>query len=181
VVVIATGASPVMPEIEGLAEALKSGRALSIDQAMARHPATKLGGSVVVIGAAEGAEFALNLKLGGVQVRLIEAGAAYAPANYIGSRVWAIMGFMAYAGLAAETGKQLVRFTADGAVFTDASGAEETVQADNFVVCPGRSPNNHLAEQLRGSRFPVQVIGDARAPRSYANAIHEAAYLVRQL
>ena len=181
VVVIATGASPVLPAIEGLDEARKAGRALTIDEAMAREPAAKLGPSVVIIGAAEGAELALNLKLGGVNVRLFEPGKAYAPANYIGSRVWAIMGFMAYAGLAAETGRKLVRFTGSAAVFSGADGAEETVEADSFVVCLGRASNRALADDLRGAGFPVQVIGDARAPRSYANAIHEAAYLVRQL
>ena len=37
------------------------------------------------------------------------------------------------------------------------------------------------AIRLKDARPPVQVIGDARAPRSYDNAIHEAAYLARQL
>ena len=38
-----------------------------------------------------------------------------------------------------------------------------------------------LAAKLQGKGFKVQVIGDAREPRSYANAIQEAAYLSRQL
>jgi DNA-binding LacI/PurR family transcriptional regulator len=63
----------------------------------------------------------------------------------------------------------------------DGSGAEERLAVDTLIVCQGRRPNDDLAKELRGRGFPVQVIGDARAPRSYANAIHEAAYLVRQI
>ena len=40
---------------------------------------------------------------------------------------------------------------------------------------------NKLAKALTGRGFTLQVIGDARRPRSYANAIHEAAYLARQI
>jgi hypothetical protein len=38
-----------------------------------------------------------------------------------------------------------------------------------------------LARELMGKKVQVQVVGDARTPRSYGNAIHEAAYLARQI
>lgn len=66
-------------------------------------------------------------------------------------------------------------------MFVDAQGVEERLPVDTVVVCQGRVPNDELVRGLRGKGVPVQVIGDARTPRSYANAIHEAAYLVRQL
>ena len=180
VIVIAAGAAPVMPAIEGLEAARKAGRVLIIDEAMAREPAANIGQSVVIWGAAEGAELAIDMKLAGKNVRLLDKGPAYAPANYIGSRVWAIMGYMGFIGLSVEGGRTPKRMNSADAVFATADG-EETVTADTFILCPGRAPNDALARALKDAKVPVQVIGDARAPRSYANAIHEAAYLVRQI
>ncbi|MCP5185017.1 MAG: FAD-dependent oxidoreductase [Pseudomonadales bacterium] len=181
VVVLATGAHAVIPAVQGLADALATGFALTIDDAMRRVNPPALDGNVVIWGAGEGAELAVNLQRGGGSVRLLEAGPHYVPANYIGSRVYAIMGIMAHAGLTVETGKRLVRVTSGEATFTDALDQEETLKMDHLVICQGRKPRNELAAPLRAANVTVQVIGDARAPRSYANAIHEAAYLARNL
>lgn len=181
VVVIAAGARPVLPDVPGLEAARASGLARTIDEAMSRTPDRPIGGSVVVVGAAEGAELAIDLRLAGCEVRLLDPGPAYAPANYVGSRVFAVMGLLAHTGLAVEGGRRLTRFAAGAAVFAGPDGAEEIVPADTFILCLGRTPNAELAEALKGAGFPVQVIGDARAPRSYGNAIHEAAYLARHI
>jgi 2,4-dienoyl-CoA reductase-like NADH-dependent reductase (Old Yellow Enzyme family)/thioredoxin reductase len=181
VVVIATGAESIVPEVEGLAVALKSGLARVIGDVMARDNAADMGAEVVIWGAAEGAELALDLKLAGRSVRLIESGAAYAPANYVGSRVYAIMGLLAHFGIAVEAGRALVHVGDGSATFLAADGARETIKLDTLVIAQGRKPADRLVAELKGRTYAVQVIGDARKPRSYANAIHEAAYLVRHI
>lgn len=181
VVVIATGARPLLPDVPGLDAARRAGRACVIDEVMARSDPAKPGSSVAIWGAGEGAELAVSLKLAGHDVRLLDPGPQYAPANYIGSRVYAIMGLMAHVGLPVESGRNLVRFEDGAPVFADAEGTEELLAVDTLVISVGRVADDGLAHALRGKGFPVQVIGDARAPRSYGNAIHEAAYLVRQL
>ncbi len=181
IVVIATGARAVLPTVPGLDDARQSGFALTIDEALARRPEKKLGKRVIIWGAGEGSELALNLKFGGHDVRVLDANPQLVPANYIGSRIWAIMGLMAHMGITAESGKSLRSIKGQSVTFAHADGTEETIEADSLVICAGRTPNNKLASELRGSGFTVQVIGDARTPRSYANAIHEAAYLVRSL
>lgn len=178
VVVVATGARPIAIDVPGLAEARSSGLALRIDEAMRRDDPPAIGKRVVVVGAAEGAELAIDYKLRGHDVRLVEAGPAYAPANYIGSRVWAIMGMMAYAGLAAEPGLALKAIEGNEAVFAGADG-EVRIEADTIVICSGREADNSLERAFIGKPVAVHVVGDARTPRSYANAIHEAAYLSR--
>lgn len=178
VVVVATGARPIAIDVPGLAEARSSGLALRIDEAMRRDDPPAIGKRVVVVGAAEGAELAIDYKLRGHDVRLVEAGNAYAPANYIGSRVWAIMGMMAYAGLAAEPGLALKAIEGNEAVFAGADG-EVRIEADTIVICSGREADNSLERAFMGKPVAVHVVGDARTPRSYANAIHEAAYLSR--
>lgn len=178
VVVVATGARPIAIDVPGLTEARSSGLALRIDEAMRRDDPPAIGKRVVVVGAAEGAELAIDYKLRGHDVRLVEAGPAYAPANYIGSRVWAIMGMMAYAGLAAEPGLALKAIEGNEAVFAGADG-EVRIEADTIVICSGREADNSLERAFMGKPVAVHVVGDARTPRSYANAIHEAAYLSR--
>jgi pyruvate/2-oxoglutarate dehydrogenase complex dihydrolipoamide dehydrogenase (E3) component len=180
VVVIATGATPVEIDVAGLAEARASGFAARIDEVMARENPKAVGKSVIIYGAAEGAELALDLKLRGHEVRLIDAGPAYAPANYVGSRVWAIMGMMAFAGVAAETGLTLESVGAGEVVFKGADGSV-TAQADTIVIASGRRPLDDLAQALAATPVTLHVIGDAREVRSYGNAIHEAAYLSRSV
>jgi 2,4-dienoyl-CoA reductase-like NADH-dependent reductase (Old Yellow Enzyme family)/thioredoxin reductase len=181
VVVIATGARAVLPDVAGIDAARRAGRAFTVDEVLARTRPAILGRRVVVWGAGEGAELAVNLRLGGLDVRLLDANVRYVPANYIGSRMFAIMGLLARTGIAVETGRRLARFDDGVPVFVDAEGREEQLPVDATIVCQGRTPNDALVRALRGRGFPVQVIGDARVPRSYANAIHEAAYLVRRL
>jgi hypothetical protein len=49
------------------------------------------------------------------------------------------------------------------------------------VLAPGRIAYDPLSRALHGTGIQVQVVGDARKPRSYGNAIHEAAYLARRI
>ncbi len=181
VIVIATGARALLPDIEGLDAARRSGFAVTIDEVMARDVPARVGGSVVIWGAGEGGELALNLMLGGAKVRLLDALPSYSPANYIGSRAMVIAGMLAHFGIEIETGWNLSSVAGKTATFASKEGSQIDVSVDTLVLCQGRVANDELAVDLRGKGLPVQVIGDARKPRSYANAIHEAAYLVRQL
>jgi 2,4-dienoyl-CoA reductase-like NADH-dependent reductase (Old Yellow Enzyme family)/thioredoxin reductase len=181
VVVIATGAEAALPDVPGLAGARQSGFALTIDEVMAREGARPVGRSVVIWGAGEGAELAIELQRAGHAVRLLDANAAYAPANYVGSRAMVVGALLAHAGVTIEPNLSLASLGERDAVFRDASGGEMRVSADTLVICQGRRPLNALAGDLAGMGLVVHTIGDARAPRSYANAIHEAAYLARQI
>jgi 2,4-dienoyl-CoA reductase-like NADH-dependent reductase (Old Yellow Enzyme family)/thioredoxin reductase len=181
VIVIATGAIPVIPEVEGLTAALESGFAVTIDRVMDRKDPKTPGKSVVIWGAGEGAEMAINLKLGGHEVRLLDANPGYTPANYIGSRALPIMGLMAHFEIQVEANLTLAHVEDGKAVFRAADGNEESIAADTLLICQGRRSSNALVTELHRSNVTMHVIGDAREPRSYANAIHEAAYLVRQI
>jgi NADPH-dependent 2,4-dienoyl-CoA reductase/sulfur reductase-like enzyme len=181
VVVIATGAEAILPDVDGFAAARKSGFAATIDQVLDRHAPAKIGKSVIVWGAGEGAELAANLKRGGHEVRLLDAYPHYVPANYIGSRMYAIMGLLAVSGVAIENGFTLTGLDDGVAIFAKADGSTEKLRADTIIVCQGRKAADSLARELQSEKLTLHVIGDARKPRSYANAIHEAAYLSRQI
>ena len=57
----------------------------------------------------------------------------------------------------------------------------ETIACTALLLAPGRVAHDPLSTALLGTGITVQVIGDARKPRSYGNAIHEAAYLARNI
>jgi 2,4-dienoyl-CoA reductase-like NADH-dependent reductase (Old Yellow Enzyme family)/thioredoxin reductase len=180
VVVVATGARPALPKVEGLEAALAGGQAMTIDDLLSgarKRPA----GPVLVWGAGEGIELALDLARGGNPVRLLDPRPAFAPAAYIGSRARSVLRWAALANLAVETGVELVGVDADGIRLKGPDGRSETVSGAALVLAPGRVAHDPLSRALMGKGVAVQVIGDARQPRSYGNAIHEAAYLARRI
>jgi 2,4-dienoyl-CoA reductase-like NADH-dependent reductase (Old Yellow Enzyme family)/thioredoxin reductase len=181
VVVIATGAEAVLPAVEGLVRARESAYALIIDEVMARTAPKPLGKSVIIWGAGEGAELAVDLKRAGHEVRLLDPRLTYVPANYIGSRSSVIIRLLGEANIKVETGFALEQIGARQATFCKSDGTRETISSDTLVLCCGRKPVDALAKALRRSSLVVHTVGDVRKPRSYANAIHEAAFLVRQI
>ena len=180
VVVVATGAKPALPAVPGLDAALASGFAWTIDRAL-REGLDKLpAGPVVVWGAAEGIELALDLARAGRPVRLLDAGARFVPAHYIGSRSKAVLRWAGQVNLAPELDVSLGEVGA-GTVTVSKAGATETIACAALLLAPGRIAHDPLSAALVGSGVTVQIVGDARKPRSYGNAIHEAAYLARNI
>ena len=178
VVVVATGARAALPEVSGLSAALDSGFAQTIDQVLQGHALPD--GPVAIWGAGEGLELALDLAQQGRSVRLLDPRPKLVPAPYLGSRMGWVLRWAGQAGLEAEHDAELVN-VAPGMVTVRKGGAEEVIRCAALVLAPGRVAHDPLSSALQGSGITVQVIGDARSPRSYGNAIHEAAYLARRI
>ena len=103
------------------------------------------------------------------------------PANYIGSRLGAVNRWMARAGLASEQGVALTSVGNGQATVRHCDGTDEAIDCAALLVAPGRVAHDPLSSASIGTGIEVQIIGDARKPRSYGNAIHEAAYLARRV
>ncbi|MFQ5380192.1 MAG: FAD-dependent oxidoreductase [Dehalococcoidia bacterium] len=184
VVVIATGSRPRVPDLPGIAEGRREGNVLTIDEVLRRGNAADAGSRPVVWGAAEGIELALELSRAGRTVRLIDSAPAFRPAPYLASRVMHVLGWLAQAGVTIETGVSVERVAPGSLAVTRGAGdaaSSEEIECDRLILCLGREPVNQLRDQLAGKVPRIDVLGDARSPRSYGNAIHEAAYLARQL
>ncbi len=179
IVVVATGARPLLPQAKGLDAALASGFAIMIDDVLS-GARTLPDGPLVIWGASEGVELALDLAQQGRSLRLLDPMPAFAPAAYIASRAKAVLGWMAKAALTSEQGVELLRVLSDGITIRKGA-ADETIACAALVIAPGRVAYEPLSRALQGRGIVVQVIGDARSPRSYGNAILEAAYLVRRI
>ena len=114
-------------------------------------------------------------------VRLLEASPNHQYVNYIGSRGARVDGALQKFGMRIETDCKPVSIVDGKLTVQNGKGERTTIAASSVIICPGRRAVNSLVSQLDGKRVTVQVIGDAKAPRSYANAIHEAAYLSRRI
>lgn len=181
IVVIATGARFSVPDVPGMKEALNNGLAVTIDQVMARENSVTPGKRPVIYGAGIGAELAIDLALQNVPVRVLDPHpAGYVPANYIGSRAMHIQAFMSRLELAVQGDAKLIEVGSDAIIVQYTDGRREILQTDRLILACGRESNAvDMTAKLEASGVIVHVIGDAREPRSYANAIHEAAYLAR--
>jgi 2,4-dienoyl-CoA reductase-like NADH-dependent reductase (Old Yellow Enzyme family)/NADPH-dependent 2,4-dienoyl-CoA reductase/sulfur reductase-like enzyme len=182
VLVIATGAGPAMPDVVGLDSAFASGFAMTIDELLKRGTETLPSGPVLIWGAGEGIELAIDLARAGHRVRLADPKPKLAPAAYIGSRARAVTRWAALAGVSIEQDVKLVAVENGYVrVLHGTEGKEEEIRCARVILAPGRASHDPLSVAMLGSGIEVQVIGDARIPRSYGNAIHEAAYLARRL
>ncbi|WGM47542.1 3-oxocholoyl-CoA 4-desaturase [Brevundimonas sp. NIBR10] len=180
VVVIATGARPTPVQAEGLDAALDGGFALLIDDVL-KDRSVLPAGPIVIWGAGEGIELALDLAREGRTVRLLDPRSALAPAPYIGSRSKAVMRWAGQAGLTSEQGMTLTSIGGGSVRVGHPDGRAEDIACGALIIAPGRTAHDPLSMALYGTGITVQVIGDARSPRSYGNAIHEAAYLARNI
>ena len=126
-------------------------------------------------------ELALDLARAGRKVRLLEPAATFAPTSYIGSRTRYVMMWAGEVGLTPETGVALDS-VGDGTItVAHADGRKEEIACAVLVVSPGRVAYDPISTKLAKAGIQVQVVGDARKPRSYGNSIHEAAYLARNI
>ena len=140
VVVIATGARPNLPNVPGLEAALQGGSAMTIDDVLQRNQSALPPGPVVVWGAGEGIELALDIKRSGHPVRLLDSNPALKPANYIGSRAKWVLGWAAQAELQVESGLTLVSVGADHVRVKKADGQEESIEFSTLIVAPAAKP-----------------------------------------
>jgi 2,4-dienoyl-CoA reductase (NADPH2) len=194
-VVLATGALPLLPGINGLddnkvitAWNLLSGKG-------------KLGKRVVIIGGnAVGLETALYaanigtvtpdtlhflaihkaetwdvmetlINKGIKEVTVVEMLAKYG--RDIGpSTRWTILDELKRLGVRIITGARAVAVTKEG-LEIEKDGKHEIIGADSIVIAAGAGPDNSLEEPLRGLVKEIHVIGDAACPRKALDAIKE--------
>jgi hypothetical protein len=122
----------------------------------------------------------LDLARSGHPVRLLDPNAKFVPAHYIGSRAGAVTRWSAKVKLAPEQSVDLLEIQ-EGKVIVGHAGKRETILCKCLVIAPGRVAYDPLSTALYKTGVAVEIVGDARKPRSYGNAIHEAAYLSRRI
>lgn len=145
------------------------------------HTWMPLGRKVVIIGGElVGIELAEFLHERGRDVTVIE------PSPHLGKglmllRRARILSELKEHGVAMHKGAQDLSITASEVRFTDASGQEQSVPADQVIVAMGATGDTALADQIAAKGYAVHVVGDANGIGYIEGAVHSAQKAVDRL
>ena len=175
VVILATGSTPLKPQIAGVDRAnvvtatdLLSGRKES-------------GNSVVIIGGGiVGCETALHLARKGKKSVIIEMLGSIGGDMYHINRVH-LLKLLKEAGVEVSTESRVLEITETGVVYTGKDQRRKVLKADTIVVAVGMKPQRDLVDGLNGHVFEVYPIGDCSQPRKVIDAIREAFRVARRV
>jgi pyruvate/2-oxoglutarate dehydrogenase complex dihydrolipoamide dehydrogenase (E3) component len=168
VVIVATGAAPMKPDIPGIDSAIVT------DALQVLRGSAKTGEKVAVIGAGlVGTEVGLFLGEQGKEVIFIEMmdtimnGIVFDEKQVYENR-------LNECKVSFHTGQRLESISANKMVLIDKFGARSEMTADTIVLASGFRPNRDLIDQLKSdSDQKVLEVGDCMSPRKIFDAIHE--------
>lgn len=166
VVVVATGARPLVPNIPGAAE-----HAVTAWDVLAGKATS--GKRVVVVGGGDvGCETAEYLAAQGKEVTVVEMLPDVATELASWTRRLLLERLMA-AQVEILTQTTVISIEA-GRIIYDRQGISGDISSvDTIVLACGVTPRRELADALCGTGLPVHIIGDAAKPRNLAAAIRE--------
>jgi 2,4-dienoyl-CoA reductase-like NADH-dependent reductase (Old Yellow Enzyme family)/thioredoxin reductase len=167
VVIVATGAKPFFPPIDGIQES----KAISVEDALSGSIA--LGKKILVVGGGGiGAEVADYLSENGKEVTLIEMREGIA-LDLVGHLQHFLNTRLKAKGVQILTSTKVIRFEKESLWVEDSEGKKKLEGFDSIVVALGSAPNNELAESIRDRVSELYVIGDASKPREVMEALLE--------
>ena len=172
VVFVATGASHVIPEIDGIKEGIEKGKVLTaVDVLLGKG---EVGKAVVVIGGGLiGCETALYLAKQGKTVTVLEILDTVA-SDMVWGNALDLVKLLDDHKVTIQTEADTKRITKNGVEFTDRSGGRKALEADTVVIAIGlKVANEAFVETLEDNLPEVHVIGDCVKPRKILSAIWE--------
>ena len=175
-VVIATGARPLYPDIEGLENNQKVVSAIDVLEGK-----VTTGHSVLIVGGGQtGSETADYLVDIGRKVTLVEMLSEIARDVEDPIRLFLLDRLKSY-GTDIYTNCQVKKFTDDG-IIAELEGKEVELSGfDNIVLALGVEPINHLKSELENTGKEIYIIGDAAEPGRAGKAIEDGARLALRI
>ncbi len=171
VVVIAVGASPLIPQIPGVENAVTAFDVLL--------GSADVGDRVIVIGGGGvGCDTAAKLADEGKNVTIVEMLEKIGADIGVSTR-WTVLMYLREKGVKMLTKTKAVEIKPNAVVVESEDGVKE-IECDTAILAVGTKPNDGLYESLKG-RVEVYRIGDCVEPRKALDAIHEAANLALKL
>ena len=159
-VIVALGAVPVIPEIEGIEKATAV-----VD---AFDNINEIGDKVVIVGGGQvGCETGLHLAMSGRKVTIAEMGSAIAP-DAIHTHKLAMMSRLSENGVDLMPNVKCIKITDDGVVLNNG----QTLEADNVILAAGMMPVDTGA--FLDTATHVTCIGDCVKAKNVNAAIHTA-------
>jgi 2,4-dienoyl-CoA reductase-like NADH-dependent reductase (Old Yellow Enzyme family)/thioredoxin reductase len=167
-VIIATGANPLFPPIDGIQDS----KVIPVEDALSGDLA--LGSKVLVVGGGGiGAEVADYLSEIGKEVTLIEMLEGIA-LDLVAHLQYFLSKRLREKGVHILTSTKAVRFEKGGLWVEDPQGTRKLEGFDSIVLALGSTPNDGIVKSLEGKVPEVYVIGDASKPREVMEALVEA-------
>ena len=177
VVVMATGAVPIIPEIPGV----KGDNVIGALDVLSE--VKEVGNEVIVIGGGQvGCETAEFLVEKGKKVAILEMMGRIG-VDIGGATRWVIMQRLRKAQVRLETKAEVVEII-DKGVRLKRNGSLEFMEGDTVVYAVGFESNTRLAEEiipLANAAPELHLVGDCVQPRKIVNAIEEAFRVATQL
>lgn len=171
VVILASGSSPIVPQVEGLAKM----RHYTVRQVLA-EPTVELGQHVLVVGGGlVGAEVADYLRVKGKTVTLVEQLPGLVPDAEAGVRTLLLERLLGPSEkVLAVTSATLKEVIDSSTVQIEVKGQGRLLtEIDSIVFAVGSESDKSLLPELQRLGIDVHVIGDAHQPHTALEAIHE--------
>ncbi|MDT8271661.1 MAG: FAD-dependent oxidoreductase [Desulfomonilia bacterium] len=176
VVIIATGAEHMMPDITGVDKPNVTRSSWDI----LSGGADTLGNRVVVAGGGlVGCETALYLAEQGKQVIIVEMMDELALDMEPITRFDFLTEQLPKSGIRTVTKMVIAEISDEGVVVLDRRGNKSFIEADNVAIALGSRPVNTLVDRAQGLADEIYVIGDCKEPRQIINATFEGAAIAR--
>jgi NADPH-dependent 2,4-dienoyl-CoA reductase/sulfur reductase-like enzyme len=172
VVVIATGALPIIPDYPGIQNGIQTNKVITAVDALLGKK--KFGNTIVIIGGGlVGCETALWLARQDKNVTVIARHEAMRDMYWINSKD--LKEKLDETGLVKIlTFTNVIEVNDDGVVIKEEEGSHKTLPADTVILATRLEPNRMLLEQLEG-KIPAELyaIGDCVESRVVLDAIKE--------
>ena len=168
-VILAVGASPIVPDIPGI----EGDNVVHAEEALAGH--VNVGDSVVIVGGELVAcETALYLAEQGKRVTMCRRGPVILE-KMVPLQRRRMQEKLAARGVVMLTGVQYERITAKGLDIVDKEGNRRTLEAGAIILAAGAKPRDELACELEGKVAVLYSVGDCVEPRMIREAIGDGA------
>ncbi len=167
--IIATGATPVLPEGVPNIKSSKVMTALHVLQGK-----KKVGQTIAVIGGGVvGTEVGLFLAEQGKDIIFVEMLDTFMNGITFDEKLVYEERFKAL-NISIHTGRRLEAVTDEGITVVDRYGVSTPMAVDNVILASGFRPNRDLIDRLKGSsEMQIYEVGDCVGPRKIFDAIHE--------
>jgi 2,4-dienoyl-CoA reductase-like NADH-dependent reductase (Old Yellow Enzyme family)/thioredoxin reductase len=167
VVILATGAKPFFPPIDGIGDT----QAISVEEVLSDP--IHLGNKILIVGGGGiGAEVADYLSENGKEVTLIEMREGIA-LDLVGHLQHFLNTRLKAKGVQILTSTKAIRFEKKALWVEDTQGIKKLEGFDNIVMALGSTPNNKLVDSIKDKVSEFHVIGDASKPREVMEALFE--------
>jgi len=175
VVIIATGASPLIPDIPGV----KYPKVVTANDVLSGKVA--IGSRALIIGGGMvGSETADYLSELTADVTLLEMLEDIATDMVVWQKEF-LLERLAMRGVKIITSAKVKEILDDGAIFTK-EGKEDSIRGmDNIIIAMGAKSVNELSAKIKGKVSELYIIGDAFEPRKALEAIREGAEVGRKI